>query len=91
MSSSRRLGVGFVGSGFITRFHLQSWQAVRDADVRGVWSPNAERAADAAALANQLNVGPARPYRSLTEMVEDPAIDAIWLCGPNHQIGRAHV
>jgi predicted dehydrogenase len=85
MSSSRRFGVGFVGSGFITRFHLQSWQAVRDADVRGVWSPNAERAAEAAALANQLNVGPARPYRSLTEMVEDPAIDAIWLCGPNHR------
>jgi predicted dehydrogenase len=31
---TRRLGVGFVGSGFITRFHIRSWEAVRDADVR---------------------------------------------------------
>ena len=25
-----RLGVGFIGSGFNTRFHIQSWQQVRD-------------------------------------------------------------
>ena len=52
-----RLGIGFVGSGFITRFHLQSFRAVRDADVRGVWSPNTARAADAAAYARSLDVG----------------------------------
>lgn len=28
-----RLGVGFIGSGFIIRFHIRSWEAVRDADV----------------------------------------------------------
>jgi predicted dehydrogenase len=44
-----RLGVGFIGSGFITRFHMQSFTAVRDADVLGVWSPNARRAAETAA------------------------------------------
>ena len=37
---TRRLGIGFVGSGFITRFHIQSMVGVRGADVRGVWSPN---------------------------------------------------
>ena len=46
-----RLGVGFIGSGFITRFHIKSWVAVRDADVRGVWSPHAGHAEEAAALA----------------------------------------
>ncbi|MDP9347784.1 MAG: Gfo/Idh/MocA family oxidoreductase [Gemmatimonadota bacterium] len=79
-----RLGVGFIGSGFIARFHLQSWIGVRDADVLGVWSPNAEHAAEAAALARHLDVGAAKAYGSITEMVADPAIDALWLTGPNH-------
>ncbi|MEI6465003.1 MAG: Gfo/Idh/MocA family oxidoreductase [Verrucomicrobiota bacterium] len=85
MSSSKRLGVGFIGSGFITKFHLQSWQAVRDADVLGLWSPNAAHAAETAAYARSLGVGETRAYRSITEMVADPAIDALWLCGPNHR------
>ena len=50
----RRLGVGFIGSGFMTRFHIRSWQAVRDGDVRGVWSPTPAHAEEAAALAREL-------------------------------------
>jgi predicted dehydrogenase len=79
-----RLGVGFIGSGFNARFHIQAWRGVRDGEVRGVWSPNAKNAASAAALARELDVGDAKAYRSITEMVADPAIDAIWLTGPNH-------
>ncbi len=79
-----RLGVGFVGSGFNARFHLQAWTGVRDADVLGVWSPNRGHAEEACALARKLAVGAARPYGSIAEMVEDPAIGAIWLTGPNH-------
>ncbi|HEV8124338.1 MAG TPA: Gfo/Idh/MocA family oxidoreductase [Gemmatimonadales bacterium] len=81
--SKKRLGVGFIGSGFNTRFHLQAFQGVRDADVLGIWSPNPKRAGDTANFARQLDVGPARAYRSIAEMVADPAIDALWLCGPN--------
>ena len=81
---ARRLGIGFVGSGFIARFHIQSWLAVRDADVLGVWSPNRENAESAAKLARDLRVGEARAFDSIEEMVLDPAIDAIWICGPNH-------
>jgi len=82
---SRRLGVGFVGSGFITAFHIRSWQAVRDGDVRGVWSPNREHAEAAAGLARSLHVGDAKAFASLEEMVAAPEIDAIWICGPNHR------
>ncbi len=78
------LGVGFIGSGFNTRFHIQGWRGVRDADVLGVWSPNGRSAASAAALAREVDVGAAKPYKSIAAMVADPAIDAIWLCGPNH-------
>jgi predicted dehydrogenase len=78
-----RLGVGFIGSGFNTRFHLRSWVGVRDADVLGFWSPTEARRESAAALARELDVGQARPYASIGDMVADPAIDAIWVSGPN--------
>jgi predicted dehydrogenase len=80
----QRLGVGFIGSGFVTRFHIQGWTGVRDADVRGVWSPHHERAEEAAALARSLRVGEARAFASIEEMAAAPEIDCIWICGPNH-------
>jgi predicted dehydrogenase len=80
----RRLGIGLIGSGFNARFHLQAFTGVRDADVLGVYSPSREHAANAADLAQRLDVGPARPYDSISSLVADPSIDAIWLCGPNH-------
>ncbi len=81
---SDRLGIGFIGSGFNTRFHMQAFRGVRDADVLGVWSPNPKNAASAAKFARELDVGECRAYKSITAMVADPAIDAIWLNGPNH-------
>jgi predicted dehydrogenase len=82
---ARRLGVGFVGSGFITRFHIRSWLGVRDADVRGVWSPSRAHAEEAAGLARALHVGDARAFASIEEMAKAPEIDALWICGPNHR------
>ena len=81
--TSQRLGTGFIGSGFITRFHIRSLVGVRDADVRGCWSPCAEHAESAAALARGLDVGDARAFPSIEALVADPAIDAVWICGPN--------
>jgi predicted dehydrogenase len=79
-----RLGIGFVGGGFITRFHVQSFVGVREADVRGVWSPNREHAEQVAKLARDIDVGACRAYASIADMVADPEIDALWICGPNH-------
>ena len=81
--SDKRLGVGFVGGGFVARFHIRSFQGVRDADVLGVVSRADPTAEEAAALARELGVGNARAYDTITEMVADPAIDAIWICAPN--------
>jgi predicted dehydrogenase len=79
----KKLGIGFVGGGFITRFHIRSWVGVRDADVLGIVDPDMKRAEEAAALAKSLRVGEPRVHRSLTDMVADPAIDAIWIGSPN--------
>lgn len=78
------LGIGIIGSGFNARFHMQSFRGVRDCEIRGVWSPNRKNAESAAAYACQLDIGPCQPFRSIGQMVVDPDIDAIWLCGPNH-------
>src|SRR2546421_6211531 len=83
VTGNKRLGIGFVGSGFNARFHLLGLQAVRDADVLGVWSPNGKHAEDMAAQARRLDLRPAQAHRSIADMVADPAIDALWLGGPN--------
>jgi predicted dehydrogenase len=81
--ATRPLGIGFIGSGFNARFHMQAFRGVRDCEVRGVWSPNRKNAEDAAAHANRLDVGKCQAFRSIGAMVVDPEIDAIWICGPN--------
>ena len=79
----KRIGVGIVGGGFIANFHIRSWVGVRDADILGVVSRRKDKAAEAASLAKKLRVGEAKAYRSLTEMIANPSIDALWICAPN--------
>ena len=81
--AGQRLGVGFVGGGFVGQFHIRSFVGVRDSDVMGVVGGDDDTAEEASALARKLGVGKAKPYASVTEMVEDPAIDALWICAPN--------
>src|SRR3990170_8323120 len=81
--AKERLGIGFVGSGFVTHFHIRSLLGVRDADVAAVTSPTREHAEGAAALARQLGVGSPRVYAGIGEMVADPNVDAVWICSPN--------
>jgi len=80
---SKRLGVGIIGGGFVARFHIRSFEAVRNADVLGVVSRTSKTAGEAASLAKELGVGDAKVFESVAEMVADPAIDAVWICSPN--------
>jgi predicted dehydrogenase len=77
------LGIGFIGSGFITQFHIKSFAAIRNAHIVGVWSPNGEHADSAVQLARREGVGDTRVFPSIRAMVGDPEIQAIWVCGPN--------
>ncbi len=82
--SVKRLGIGFIGGGFITRFHIQSLIGVRDVDVIGVMSRTKASAEESAALAKSIGVGDnAKAYDTITEMIADPAINAFWVCSPN--------
>ena len=79
----KRLGVGIVGGGFIARFHIRSWIGVRDADILGVVSRRESNAKEVAALARKWNVGEARSYRTISDMIANPDIQAFWICAPN--------
>lgn len=81
--AKKRLGVGIIGGGFVAKFHIRSWVGVRDADILGIVDINQDTAKAALALIKKLNVGEAKAYKSITEMVADPAIDAVWICIPN--------
>lgn len=82
--SKKRLGVGFIGGGFISQFHIRSWINIRNADVNGVIAKPVESAGDAAALVKKLGVGEGKIFSSITDMVADPDIDALWICSPNY-------
>jgi len=82
--SKQRLGIGFIGGGFITRFHIQSLISVRNVDVVGIMSRTKVSAEESATLANSIGVGDdAKAYDTITDMIADPAIDALWVCSPN--------
>ena len=82
--SKQQLGIGFIGGGFITRFHIQSLIAVRDVDVVGVMSRTKASAEESAALARSISVGSdAKAYDTITDMIADPDINALWVCSPN--------
>ena len=78
-----RLGIGFIGGGFIARFHIKSLIGVRDTDVLGVVSKPRDTAEEAAIFAREIGVGNAKAYDSITDMVADKNIHALWICAPN--------
>lgn len=80
----RALRVGFVGGGFIARFHLRSLVAVRDVCVAGVASPSG--AGEFIELAAELGVAAedgVRVYGGAEELAASCEIDAIWICARN--------
>ncbi len=76
--AGRTLGIGFIGAGLMNRFHAASLTGVRDCEVAGVFSPTRANADLLAAMARDLRVGEPRVHASVTGLVADPAVDALW-------------
>lgn len=81
--TEKPLGVGIVGAGFIARFHVRSFQAVRGAEIVAVTSRTREHAGQVAALATDLGVGPAVVHDDVAALVRDERVDAVWVLTPN--------
>jgi predicted dehydrogenase len=81
---SERLRVGFVGSGFVARFHAQAFVSVRNAEITAITSRNLQSATELAQYCGELGVGTPRLYADVRDMVRDPEVDAIWFLAPNY-------
>jgi len=80
----KRLGVGFIGAGFIARFMASSWTGVRDADIAAVYNHREKGARELAAHVEGLGMPRPRVYTDLHEMLSDRAVDAVWVMTPNY-------
>ena len=80
----KSIGIGFIGGGFITRFHIQSLIGVRNCEVLGVMSKTEASAEESASLARTIGVGKAKVFKTISEMVAHPDINALWICAPNY-------
>jgi predicted dehydrogenase len=49
-----KLGVGFIGAGFIARFMAESWRGVRGADIVSIYNHNEDRGQDLACIFRDL-------------------------------------
>jgi len=79
----KRLGVGLIGAGFVANFHVRAWEGVRHADINGIVSKELNISEETAATAKKLGVGEPKIFNTISDMVADPNIDAIWICAPN--------
>lgn len=79
-----RIGVGIVGSGFMARFHVQSWQGVRDGDIVGLSATREESVRELSSLCRTLGVGDPAVYTDVKELVRNPDVEAVWVTVPNY-------
>ena len=80
--ASKRLGVGMIGGGFVGKFHIRSFESIRDADICGVLNRVDGTGEEAAALAKTLGVGVPKSFDSVADMVADPSIDVMFAVLP---------
>lgn len=74
------LRFGYIGAGFVAKFHLQAVRNVRGIKVTGVTA--LDRAGELAALARDWGVGDAVVYDSIAEMAKH--VDVICVFAPNY-------
>ena len=78
-----KLGVGFIGSGFVAGFHALAFKGVRDAEITAVYNFREESARRLSTRIKDLGVGKPTVYTDLREMLSDRSVNAVWILSPN--------
>ncbi len=78
-----KLGIGFIGSGFVAGFHAAGFTGVRGAEINAIYNYREESAKKLSSKVKALGVGDPRVYTDLHEMLADPSVDAVWMLNPN--------
>src|SRR2546427_2709661 len=77
----KSLGVGIVGTGWVSGEHIKAYEVNHHTEVRGIVSREKARA-EAKAREHQLSR--CHAYDRLEEMLADPDIHIVSLCTPHH-------
>ncbi|MFH1179760.1 MAG: Gfo/Idh/MocA family oxidoreductase [Candidatus Bathyarchaeota archaeon] len=79
-----RLGVGFIGAGFIAKFMVDSWKGIRDADITAIYNHNKPRADQLASYTEKQGMPKPQTYDDLHMMLSDSKVNAVWIMTPNY-------
>ena len=78
-----KLGIGFIGSGFVAGFHAKGFTGVRGAEINAIYNYREESALRLSSNVKALGVGDPKVYTDLHGMLADPSVDAVWMLNPN--------
>jgi len=81
----KKIGVGFVGAGWMGTEHLKRLNARQDVEVLALLEPNVERAKKTLV---DLGLPPELLVNEYANIIENSAIDAVWLVSPNSFHGQ---
>ncbi len=78
-----KLGVGFIGSGFVARFHASAWKYIKNSEITAIYNVREDSARKLSALVESQGAGRPKTYTSLYEMLSDRSVNAVWILNPN--------
>ncbi len=85
MPPTDSLGIGFVGTGFITEtFHAETLRGIRHARATGIMNPTREKAERVAPWLRETGCGDPTVHDTVDAVVRDPDGDAVWVTSPNY-------
>jgi len=79
-----KLRVGFLGAGFVAKFHAKAFSMVRDAVITAIYSRTSESANSLASYIEKLGLTRPKVYTNLQDFVSDKDLDAVWVMIPNN-------
>jgi predicted dehydrogenase len=81
MSDEKALGVGIVGTGWVSAEHIRAFERNPSTRVTAICSRQRERAR---AKAESLGLTRCRPYDDYEAMLRDPEVQIVSICTPHH-------
>lgn len=81
---SYKLRVGFIGAGFVAKFHARAFSMVRNATITAVCSRTLDSSKSLASYIEELGFPKPKIYTDIHEMMSDKELDAVWVLVPNN-------
>jgi predicted dehydrogenase len=79
----KKLGIGFIGSGFVANFHVKGWTGIRNSEITAIYNYRAASANRLSKTVDDLGVGKPKVYTNLREMLSNGSVNAVWILNPN--------